>query len=188
MKRYKLKKDLPTFKTGDEFYINDNGNLMFDSKDCIVAYKASTLEKFPNILKDWFEEIKGRFYLADDGEIIKYNEDEDPYCLNYRKSIGNDFETEEEAQKHRDYLIALQTIKGDAKGFVPDWKDKDQRKYYGCYSYNINSLDPNWSYCFQYQGVIFFKTKEDLEESFNKHRKEWLTVLGVEEQYENTTR
>lgn len=186
MYRYILKKDLPTFKAGDRFYLGADRGLYLEPKDgrpenAIMAYNHQTLYQFPNILKDWFEEIKGRFYLADDGEIIKYNEDEDPYCLNYRKSIGNDFETEEEAQKHRDYLIALQTIKGDAKGFVPDWKDKDQLKYYGLYDHSDDSFDWWFSNLSKNQGAIYFKTKEDIEESFKKHRKEWLTVLGVEE-------
>ena len=31
MKRYKLKKDLPTFKAGGTFHINDKGNLVSDN-------------------------------------------------------------------------------------------------------------------------------------------------------------
>ena len=60
-KRYKLKKDLPTFKEGDEFIRYDNGNLIEIKPNGVVgvcAYSASTLEKFPNILTDWFEEIR----------------------------------------------------------------------------------------------------------------------------------
>ncbi len=59
-KRYKLKKDLPTFKAGDVFEISLAGNLVTRGEcisDCVVAYAAQTLEKFPNILADWFEEI-----------------------------------------------------------------------------------------------------------------------------------
>lgn len=32
MKRYKLKKDLPTFKAGDEFYLDSNNNLYHKPK------------------------------------------------------------------------------------------------------------------------------------------------------------
>lgn len=56
MKRYKLLKDLPTFKAGDEFYIDSNNDLRLKGR-YIIAYNHYTLEKFPNILKDWFEEI-----------------------------------------------------------------------------------------------------------------------------------
>lgn len=47
MKQYKLKKDLPTFKAGDTFYINAKGNLVSDNESSkgIVAYSKSTLDK-----------------------------------------------------------------------------------------------------------------------------------------------
>jgi hypothetical protein len=56
-KYYKLKKDLPTFKKGELFYISDYGNLLNCEDKNIMAYTATTLTKFPNILKDWFEEV-----------------------------------------------------------------------------------------------------------------------------------
>ena len=47
MKQYKLKKDLPAFKAGGIFRINDKGNLVSDNKSSkgIVAYSKSTLDK-----------------------------------------------------------------------------------------------------------------------------------------------
>lgn len=192
MKCYKLKKDLPTFKAGDKFYLNKEGDLIFDDKPSIIAYSKQTLKKFPNILEDWFEEIpeeykrwrakKGESYWFIENTGLPY-EDKESGCLadDCRYTFGNYFNTREEAINHIDYLIALQTIKDDAKGFVPDWKNSDQSKYYGCYSNSANYLILNWGYHLQYQGVIYFKTREDIKESFKKHRKEWLTVLGVEE-------
>lgn len=73
MKRYKLLKDLPTFKAGEEFFINKSGNLIAETprnpkqitvetlygipkKIDLMAYANETLEEFPNILTDWFEE------------------------------------------------------------------------------------------------------------------------------------
>lgn len=61
LKRYKLKKDLPTFKAGDEFIRCGNGNLVEIKSNGVAGvcvYCASTIEKFPNILTEWFEEIK----------------------------------------------------------------------------------------------------------------------------------
>lgn len=57
MKYYQLTKDLPTFEKGEIFYIGVNGNLASYKDPHIVAYAASTLEKFPNILEDWFIEV-----------------------------------------------------------------------------------------------------------------------------------
>ena len=51
MKRYKLLKDLPTFKAGDLFYISEHGALVHDDGDFgVMAYARRTLDMFPNIL------------------------------------------------------------------------------------------------------------------------------------------
>ena len=70
MKRYELKRDLPTFKAGEIFYLSDIGNLIHES-DGVMAYSWSTIDKFPNILTDWFEEIKPAEPLIKDEKIRK---------------------------------------------------------------------------------------------------------------------
>lgn len=73
MKRYRLKKDLPTFKAGETFTLWDSietQGLCRDSDD-IMAYHQKTLDKFPNILTDWFEEIKPAEPLIKDEKIRK---------------------------------------------------------------------------------------------------------------------
>lgn len=64
MKRYRLKKDLPTFNAGDTFILDDDGCLYLENKEGskhwarrVMAYHRITLEHFSNILEDWFEEI-----------------------------------------------------------------------------------------------------------------------------------
>ena len=67
-KRYfKLKRELPTFKVGSIMELCEDGSLYFDAtqsgdsrhyKRWIMAYHKNTLEAFPNILEDWFEEIE----------------------------------------------------------------------------------------------------------------------------------
>lgn len=59
MKLYRLKKDLPTFNAGDEFELTPCGALVqiTNGRTGVCAYSASTLEKFPNILADWFEKV-----------------------------------------------------------------------------------------------------------------------------------
>ena len=66
MKRYILKKDLPTFKAGEKFFISKSGNLIAGTpsnpkqitvetsyglpmKIDLMAYAQETLEEFPNI-------------------------------------------------------------------------------------------------------------------------------------------
>ena len=67
MKKYRLLKELPTFKAGEIFklkggnlyyYPADNGTENAHWSDRIMAYHHKTLDKFPNILEEWFEEVE----------------------------------------------------------------------------------------------------------------------------------
>lgn len=66
MKHYKLLKELPTFHAGDIFTLAEDGCLYLTEpvdfnhhwKSRVMAYHKNTLERFPNILEDWFEEIE----------------------------------------------------------------------------------------------------------------------------------
>lgn len=64
MKKYVLKRDLPTFKTGEIFILSDlDGCLWYATGDSgghvdVMAYHRKTLEAFPEILTEWFTEIK----------------------------------------------------------------------------------------------------------------------------------
>lgn len=57
MKYYKLKKDLPTFRKGEIFFIDGRGHLISRAHENVVAYTGATIALFPGILKDWFEEV-----------------------------------------------------------------------------------------------------------------------------------
>lgn len=63
MKKYILKRDLPTFKTGEIFIMAEGGRgcLWYstggDQVDRI-AYTSSELKAHPEILTEWFTEIK----------------------------------------------------------------------------------------------------------------------------------
>ena len=57
MKYYQLTKDLPTFKKGEQFFVNDYGQLISCAHEGVVAYSAHTLKRFPDVLKDWFVEV-----------------------------------------------------------------------------------------------------------------------------------
>lgn len=135
MKRYKLVKDLPTFKAGDEFVLKDDGNLYLADlpgkgschwKGNVMAYHRNTLAHFPNILGEWFEEIEGgswkpkhgdKFYkICDDGSVcddewMYFDEDEQAYA------IGNCFKTREEANNAVKKLKAWKRLKDNGAKF-----------------------------------------------------------------------
>ena len=121
MKQYRLLEDLPTFKAGDIFEIRDDGCLwLVDTskeghwKKNVMAYHKYTLEAFPNILEDWFEEISGFWCIGDMGNI-EYATVSRKGIIGAYKRIGNYFETREEAKRAVRKLEAWKRLKD--KGF-----------------------------------------------------------------------
>lgn len=110
------------------------------------------------------------------------------HCANYRRgmagkaaSFGLSFKTDEECRDWIKKMRAYQILRRDAKGLEPDWKNYAQKKWSGWYDYDLNMLSSGDTLSCQSIGDICFATEEDVRESFENHRKEWLTVLGVEE-------
>lgn len=190
MKRYKLKRDLPTFKAGEVFYLSDAGNLLRES-DNAPAYSWSTIDKFPNILTDWFEEIKEStrwkpemchvYYLLDDDGTVYNNLWDDDSVDNGRFEIGNCFQAKEEAEQVVEYLKALAVVRGDAtKKFV-----KGERNWFVFYNVTADYLDFGYDYSDIRNGVFglpLFATEEDAQRSIELHKNEWLTIFGVKEE------
>ena len=184
MKRYRLLKDSPYVKAGAVFV-----------REIIRATEIMVLEsqkeERPGLIIDkimdfdeWFEEIKEpkwAYHINDHGDSIScIRVGSLPSSERYLKEIGNYFETREEAEKYLEYLKAKAIIKQDAKGFKPDWNDKYKPKYWGYWNFYNNKLDNNFTFLSKSKD-IYFKSKEDIEESFKKHPKEWKTYLFYEQ-------
>jgi hypothetical protein len=132
----------------------------------------------PTEYKRWRFENDGVYYYMDDCGKCDSAYEGYGSIDDYRYNTGNYFFTKEEAEQHKAYLLALQTIKDDAEGWIPDWRSD---KYHGYYNHEANELNIGWSLSWQYQGVIYFETEEKLQHSQKVHEAEWLTVLGVEQ-------
>ena len=198
MKRYKLLKDLPFAKAGTIFrrtsfkskdglsdydYLETNILLDGNQDETVFSIKRNY---FINNFDEWFEEIKEpeQIYYVDNlgGYVSKIDKNQlaiFPALIANLKSIGNYFETEEEAEKYLEYLKAKAIIKQDAKGFKPDWKNDDEKKYYGFWDFEENKAD--WMLvCVSRGAEIYFESIEIIEESFKKHPEEWKTYLIYE--------
>lgn len=95
--------------------------------------------------------------------------------------VGLAFRRKVEFQEWIDKQKAYQILRQDAKGFRPDWKNPPQRKWSASYNHAYGELNAVWDDEDQQVGALWFASEEDLRVSFKKHRKEWLTVFGVEE-------
>jgi hypothetical protein len=132
----------------------------------------------PTEYKRWRAQRSDVYYYIDDNGFVGFVYEDNDTFDDYRYNTGNYFRTRAPAGQDRTYLLALQTIKDDAEGFVPDQR---QTKWHGCYNYLSKKLDTDHSYSHQIQGVIYFETKKKLQHSQIAHEAEWLTVLGVEQ-------
>ncbi len=138
MKRYKLKKDTPAFKAGTECYIEEAGHMVPCRGISYTIVHKDQLEKNPNILADWFEEIKEStrwkpemgqkyHYLGDDGFVYYETWANGSPVDNGRLEIGNYFETREEAEKAVERLKAWERLKGAGLKFK-DWNKSNYDK------------------------------------------------------------
>ena len=191
MKRYKLLKDLPAFKAGTECYIEEAGNMVPCRGISYTIVHKDQLEKNPNILTDWFEEIKEstrwkpdegqRYYFLDGNGLIYESFWSDDYIDRNRSKIGNCFQTKEEAERVKEYLKALVVVRGDATTkFV-----KSGDNWYVYYDTNLDSLMLSISCSMLDNGIFglpYFATREDAQRSIELHKNEWLTIFGIEEE------
>lgn len=181
MKRYKLLKDLPFAKAGEIFEINRGGIndyiTLYRNEEQIHQFKVG--DNISEMFDEWFKEVREYFYIDSKGDIEYSKSKWDEEVIEPRKLIGNYFETKEKAEKYLEYLKAKVIIKQDTKGFKPDWKDIAEDKYYGFWDSSAKKLD--WIRISILQDDrIYFKTRNDIEESFEKHPEEWKTYLTYE--------
>lgn len=193
MKRYKLLKDLPTFKAGDLFYISQYGDLIHDGGDFgVTAYARQTLDMFPNILTEWFEEIQEEstdsiHWRPENGDIYwfvgiegKTNHDfwtGTPADF-WRYGLGKIYRTKEECEKARDRQLAEVRLRRTST-FKPDFK-KGKSGYIVVYDQILCTLD-SISCSYRYGQIVHYETKEEAEKSIRKNKKDWLTYFNVED-------
>lgn len=199
MKRYKLLKDLPTFKAGQLAYVSSLGNLMAGTPEepetadtglNLMMYHRGTLEKFPNILTEWFEEeptdsIHWKpkyddwyFYISDHGSVCSdiWN---DNYTDNKRLAFGFVYRTEEECKAALDRKLAEARLR-QTSTFKPDFEDS-RGGWVVYYNYKDKEL---YSYDTDYDDsgeTIRYATEEDSRKSIKENREDWLKYFGIEE-------
>ena len=193
MKRYKLLKDLPFAKAGDEFKeMHDDGRIVLAPEEWDQHRHEIDINDIENF-DEWFEEIKEleQIYFVDNlgGYVSKIEKNQlaiFPTLIANLKSIGNYFETEEEAEKYLEYLKAKEVIKQDAKGVHFDWTGISRVKYYGVWNCKPDILNEQLGLEYRKTitdraSTIYFNSKEDIKESFKKHPKEWMEYLSYKQ-------
>ena len=193
MKQYRLLKDLPTFKAGDLFYISEYGALVYDDGGFgVMAYAQSTLEKFPNILTEWFEEIKeptdSIHYKPKDGEEYFYVSDYGSvesgiwrgyHVDNERLALGLIYPTEEACRKAKERRLVEVRLRRTST-FKPDFKNKNGGFAVG-YDYCLKELFPVEISGADYGEIARYATRADAKKSVKENKADWLKYFGIEE-------
>ena len=195
MKRYKLLKDLPTFKAGDLFYISKFGDLIHDGGDFgVTAYARQTLDMFPNILTEWFEEIQEEsidsihwkprdgekiWYLNEHGDVnFTFFNASDSYNLKCL-SFGNIYRTSGECEKARNRRLTEARLRRTSK-FKPDFEN-DKGGWIVVYNYRQHKLFAQYVNFEDAGEPVRYETEEDAQRSIEENREDWLIYFGVKE-------
>ena len=128
---------------------------------------------------DEYEEGFEYFYITSD-RFVDGVETKDEYLEHRRKTFGIYFKTRDVAGDCLAYLKARAIIKQDAKGFKPNFTNIKERKYYGFWDFE--SGKQNWAFLhITKEPNIYFKSLDDILDSFEAHPEEWKTYLTYEQ-------
>lgn len=201
MRRYVLKKDLPTFKAGQLAYISKTGNLIAGTPEnqkttetglIIMIYHETTLKKFPNILTEWFEEIKEPtdsihwtpkkddeyFWMNSYGETQPDVWDGDSID-SMRLALGMVYRTEEECEEAYERKLAEVRLQRTST-FEPDFENGNGG-WVVFYSYADKELHSMRDSCTDSGEIVRYATEEDALKSIKENREDWLIYFGIEE-------
>ena len=190
MKKYKLLKDLPFAKAG-KIFCEETGKRDGISEITLVSENHITTPIWISDIENfdqWFEEIKEpKIFFTIDIYKSKFKEINTDYYSGWSalevkniKDLGLLFKTKEEIDKFIAYLKAKAIIKQDTKGFKPNWNNEGEKKFFGSWNFQRKEVYWNYEYINKYV-EIYFKTNEDIEESFEKHSEEWKAYLTYEQ-------
>ena len=202
MKRYKLLKDLPTFKAGQLAYISKTVNLIAGTPEnqkttetglIIMIYHETTLKKFPNILTEWFEEIEeptdsihwkpkmGEKYFYNNGYGYTASEIwSDDFGDNRLMSLGVIYRTEEQCKKAIDRKLAKVRLQRTST-FEPDFENGNGG-WVVCYRRRAGKLDYIKTYGCDSGEPVRYATMKEAEKSIEANREDWLTYFGIKEE------
>lgn len=193
MKRYKLKKDLPTIKAGaifeevtDDFsYLKSIARVTPVGTEMSPKFTVKDIDNFD----DWFEEIheenerwrseKGHNYcfIGSDG-VIHYEIETHDGVDDYRYNAGIYGRTEQELEAKREYDTARQVLLDDAEGGK---RKKREVNFYVYYNYDMKKWIVDYDIeGMQTIGAIYFQDEEDAEESLKEHKEQWDIVRKYE--------
>lgn len=199
MKRYKLLKDLPTFKAGQLAYISKTGNLIAGTPEnqettdyglIIMIYHETTLKKFPNILTEWFEEIEeptssihwkpknGEKYWALGNTGVYSQVWGDDEFDRDRYESGKVYKTKEEGEKACERELAEVRLQRTST-FKPDFEN-GKGGWIVFYDHECKTLAIFKIGCYDSGEPVHYATREEAEKSIEENERDWKIYFGID--------
>jgi hypothetical protein len=130
----------------------------------IAALKARIAELEASL--PWPKVGDKYYYVSGDGVV-----DYDTYMPTDevdigRMSQGNIKRTLEEAERERDRRAVMTELRGMATGFVPDWSDVNQEKWFICPG-NTEDLRFMFTFTTRYSHLPHFRTEDDAQAAWS---------------------
>lgn len=196
MTKYRLKKDTPDHRAGELFVLmSNNGIYEIDAgEDDPAVFYGGDIKNFD----EWFEEVKesgwwkpnygDKYYtIRSNGECEPYfwREDIRDKCF---QAIGNVFKTKEAAERYRDYLEAVATVRQD-EGVIDLQRAFDRRESVSSDDFSIYTIAHNFyprqlvvvgSLDCMSANAIWFDTEEHAQSSLDNHPDEWKTITNYD--------
>ena len=136
----------------------------------------------------WWKPSRGdSYYFVQSAGVITYTVWMDNFQDRARYSLGNYFSTEKAAERCRDYLEAIATVRQDEGVLTPEqineleWRQG--KAYHVGYTCKQNGkevrlidLYETWAPV----GVILFDTEEHADASRKKHQEEWKVIASYD--------
>lgn len=195
--KYRLKKDTPEFKTGSMFTRRKYEYGDYDD-DCLFADISPGVSPVPAFdislidnFDEWFEEIKesgwwkpkfnDKYYFLGGTIKVRVQGWLGDEFDEYRYSVGNVFKTKESAERYRDYLKAIATVRQDEGVLAPDDVRKTLARDGTVYTIGINSTMLSVEHFYNTSaGAIYFDTGYNAKTSCDKHQDEWRTIADYD--------
>lgn len=95
---------------------------------------------------------------------------------NKYKLVGELFPNELDCLRYIRWRASEAILRQDAKWFRPNWNNRSQQKYFGVYDPRQNKLRP-CKMIDEIESTIMFPSRDSIEESFAKHKCDWIRYL-----------
>ena len=125
----------------------------------------------------WKPDIGDGYYrLCGDGMIIGYSWTNSDSDFSYYAQ-GNAFPTREAAELERDKRAVMKKLRDLAEGWVPEWSDNFQQKWFIHYDHESKRFFIKYSYKTQSIGTVCFETEAKARHAIDTLGDELLVLL-----------